>query len=312
MPSGALTLLEAAKWDRESLLARGVVETIVQESPIAEMMPMVTTGGEAYVSYEEDLLPDIQFRAVNATYTRSHGTVKKHFWGVAIAGGEVFVDNFIVRARSGAVDQLARQFRLKARATALTLDRWFVDSDGTGNSFKGLNQLISEGFGQSLVNATNGAAIDQDKIDEAIDLIRVGTPDAILLNRNVRRQFTRLGRNLTGQFPQIDLGTDKFGRQISMYDGIPLRIIGDDETGSQILGFDETQGSSNVTSSLYIVKFGDEENVTGLLGAGGSFEVRNFGEQQAAPGVMGRIEFYPGLSILSKYAVARVTGITKV
>jgi hypothetical protein len=46
--------------------------------------------------------------------------------------------------------------------------------------------------------------------------------------------------------------------------------------------------------------------VTGLLGAGGTFEVRDFGEIDAAPGSVGRIELYPGLAAFSKYGLVRL------
>lgn len=125
------------------------------------------------------------------------------------------------------------------------------------------------------------------------------------------RQLTHAGRNISGQFSLIDIGTDAFGRRVNHYNGTPIRIIGDDETGTQILRFNEDPGDTTAdTTSIYLIKFGDEENVTGLLGGGGSMEVRDFGETQAAPGHLGRIEFYPGLAILSKYSVVRLTGFT--
>jgi hypothetical protein len=303
MPSGNVTLLEASRFP-DNQLARGVVEVIVQESPILEMLPFITLSGEAYVSRHEKELPSVAFRKVNAGYTKSYGTFEKHNWGVTILGGEVFVDNFIVNTRPA--DQTkARQFNAVAKAAALTFDRIAIDGDGTSDTFKGLNQMVTEGFGQTQAN--NGgtpATVTQDDLDECIDLVRVGTPDAILGNRTIRRQITSIGR--AGSYSQIDVGNDKFGRQVVMYAGIPYRIIGDDETGTQILAFDEASS----TSSLYFTKFGDEENIFGIMGAGGMMDVKDFGEQEASPGHMGRIEFYPGMATLSKYALVRLTGIT--
>ena len=94
--SGAVTLLESHK-DSSNMLKTGVVETLIQESPILEMLPMTSFVGAAYETNLEFDLPDPEFRQVNATYNRSHGTDRKVFWGVAILGGEVFINNFIVR-----------------------------------------------------------------------------------------------------------------------------------------------------------------------------------------------------------------------
>src|SRR5438105_3798163 len=115
--SGSVTLLEAAKWG-DDLLKKGVVETIIRESPILETLPFVTIQGNALKHMQEETLPSVSFRGVNATYTRDFGTDSEHYWGVAILGGEVFVDNFIVRTRGNLGDVKARQFQKKAKANA--------------------------------------------------------------------------------------------------------------------------------------------------------------------------------------------------
>ena len=107
----------------------------------------------------------------------------------------------------------------------------------------------------------------------------------------------------------IDVGNDAFGRQVMMYNGTAIRIIGDDITGSPILGFDETQGTSSVTSSIYVLGL-SQDGVCGLLGMGCHFEVRDFGETEAAPGHLGRVEAYPGLAIFDKYSAVRLHGVT--
>ena len=46
MPSGSVPLLEAAKYGDDQL-KRGVVETLIQESPILEMLPQTAISGNA-------------------------------------------------------------------------------------------------------------------------------------------------------------------------------------------------------------------------------------------------------------------------
>lgn len=313
MPSGSVTLLESQKWGSD-LLKKGVVETIVRESPILEVLPMTTILGNALQQMVEDTLPDVEFRDVNETYNRTHGTDKPVYWGVAILGGEVFVDNFIVKTRGNLGDVKARQFQKKAKANALTFDKYFFDGTGTAKDFKGLNVLIDEGYGQKVGaadDAANGGTLTLDDLDIAHDLLRTGSADAAYLNRWTRRKITKLARTSVTGVSLIDVGSDAFGRQVVSWNDVPLRIIGDGPDGNLILDFDETRGSSNVTTSLYFVRFGEDEFVSGLLGAGGSMEVRDFGETEAAPGHLGRIEWYPGLAVFNKYAVVRLAGITK-
>ena len=318
--SGSVTLLEAAKWG-DDLLKKGVVETIIRESPILETLPMVTIQGNALKHMMEDTLPTVGFRDVNATYSRDFGTDSEHYWGTAILGGEVFVDNYIVRTRGNLGDVKARQYQKKAKAAALMFDYYFFKGTGTASDFKGMNTLIGEGFGQlvstgdyvSLNSQVNGATLSLQDLDYAHDALRTGTADAILGNRTLRRKITYLARTSVTGVSLIDIGDDAFGRQIIQWNGIPYRIVGDappNVYNGLILDFVESRGSSNVCSSLYFVRYGADEFVSGLLGAGGTFDVQDFGETQAAPGHLGRIEFYPGLAIFSKWAVVRLQGIT--
>ena len=68
-----------------------------------------------------------------------------------------------------------------------------------------------------------------------------------------------------------------------------------------------TEASS--TSSLYLAKVG-EDDLTGLLGLGGSFDVVSFGELESGPQRLGRMEWYPGVAIFNKYSIVRLNLIT--
>ena len=311
MPSGSVTLLEAAKYGDDQL-KRGVVETLIQESPILEMLPQTAISGNALKVQVENSLPSPAFRDVNESYTRTHGTDTERYFGTAILGGEVFVDNYLVRVRGNVTSVKARQYAKFAKAMSRTYDKYFFDGTGTAKDFKGVNSLIDEGLGQTLIQASGGGALSLAKMDEAHDLLRAqSSADVILMNRTVRRKLTDLGRNSSGYFSLLDVGDDRFGRQIMQWNGIPVRIIGDDKDGTAILGYDEDPGDGATDcTSIYYVAFDEDENVTGLLGLGGSFDVVDFGETEAAPGHMGRVEVYPGVAIYNPLSIVRQYGIT--
>jgi len=310
MASGSLSLLESAKYGNDQL-ASGVVETLIQESPILEMLPFTAISGNALKVTVEDTLPAPAFRNVNENYSRTFGTDTERFFGCSILGGEVFIDNYIVRVQANQISAKARQYAKFAKAMSRTFDASFFDGTGTSKDFKGINALIDEGLGQKVSMGTNGAALTLDKMDEAMDSVRnQSSPDALLMNRTVRRKVTSLARNTSGYFTLLDVGEDALGRQVSTYNGVPIRIIGDDKAGAAILDFDETQGSSSVTSSIYALAFGTDENVYGILGLGGSFDVVDFGETEASPGHLGRVEVYPGVVIANSFSAVRLHGIT--
>jgi hypothetical protein len=309
---GGVPLLEASRFP-QTQLGRGIVELIIQEGSLIGLMPFITLSGEAYVARHERTLPKVDFRKVNQGYQRDHATFDKSTWGVTILGGEVYVDNFIIRTRPGDGDVKARQFAQKAKAAALTFDWYAIHGDGTDDSFRGLNWMVANGWGQSI---DLGGAIDPvdifNKLDEMIDLCRVKTPDCFVMNRSARRWITWAARNFPGSgagFTLLDVGFDNLGRQVMAYQGIPFVIMGDGPDGAPILPVTETAGGDAMTggaaTSIYLCAFGDEENIFGILGAGGTMDVQDFGETEAAPGHMGRIEFYPGMVNLSPYALVR-------
>ena len=310
MAAGSLSLLEAAKYG-STTLGRGVVSTLIQESPIMEMLPFTSITGNALKVTVEDTLPDPAFRDVNESYTRSTGSDTERFFGCAILGGEVFIDNYIVRVQADQISAKARQYSKFSKAMSRTFDKSFFDGTGTSKDFKGINALIDEGLGQKVSAGTNGATLSLAMLDEAWDSLRgQSAPDALLMNRTLRRKINDLARTTYSGISLIDVGTDTFGRQVNIYNGTPIRIIGDDKDGAAILDFDETQGSSSVTSSIYAIAFGTDENVYGILGLGGSFDIKDFGETEAAPGHLGRVECYPGVVVANSFSVARLHGIT--
>jgi hypothetical protein len=309
VPTGSVPLLEAAN-GTESVLKTGFVNTIIQHSRMAELIPWMTINSDSIKHQEEVDLPNPAFRDVYESYTATFGRDIDFYWGVTILGGEVKLDNYLVNVMGNVKAQKANQFAKWAKAIALTLDKYIIDGTGTAKDFKGFNALVTAARGQLYTTATNGAALTLAMLDESIDLQR-GVYDGqfIALNRTVSRKIWTLAQATSLGYPLIDISTDSLGRRITQYAGIPFAIVEDDRTGTAILAYDETTGSSAVTTSLYIGSTGDM-GITGLLGGGGHFEVSDFGEQQASPTHMGRVELYPGLMVANPYGLVRLKGIT--
>lgn len=313
MPSGALTLLEAAKNGGDKLVV-GMIETIIQENPIIERIPWMPFEGIAYMSQYEETLPNVQFRAVGGTYSKSFGTKSKKFWGVAILGGEVGVDNFMVNVTGTLADNKAEQYGLLGKANAMRFGYEFFNGTGEDDGFKGLIQLIAEGQGQTYANSTTGATPNLDKIDEAVDLFKnTGGPDEFLANRKTRTNITKAAKVGVSATSLIEVEKDTLGRRVTHYNGVPITILGDvmDAAGNIVpaLPFTEDPGDAvSDTCSLYMVKYGPRD-ITGLLGKGGDFSVKDFGETEAAPQHLGRLEWYPGVAVFNKYSVVRLTGL---
>jgi hypothetical protein len=307
MPTGNVPLVTAAKYG-DDMIVRGVIQTLIEGSPFLEQLPWITVKGNALRRTVEATLPNTDFRAVNAGYTPSHGSNDFEFWGTAILGTEYRIDNYLVRVVDNVTDLENDQIQKAAKSNRMRFDWEFINGDGSYDGFKGLEQLTLEGHGQTY--APTAGQLTLANLDIAIDMFRnVGRPDCIVLPRQLRRYISTIARDpVANNFALIDIGSDAFGRQVTQYDGIPLRITEDGRNASNVTvpvqAFDEAAS----TCSIYMIKFGKDE-VCGLMGAEGSMEVKRFGEIQAMPQYMGRLEWYPGVAIFDKYSLVRYSNI---
>src|SRR5439155_20097943 len=228
----ALTLAESAKLSLD-MLQRGVVETIVEASPMLTRLPFQTVEGNSFKYNQENTLGGASFYAVNAQWTEATATFTQKTANLAILGGDADVDNFIARVRSNIQDQRAVQTQLKAKSVARKWEQTMITGDSSvdTNSFDGLRTLVPAA--QRVSAGTNGGPLTLDLMDQVIDLVKPGKPDILLMSKRSRRRLKALLVNTTHY---VESGTDAFGRQVMTYDGIPVEV-------SDFQPDDETQGS---------------------------------------------------------------------
>ncbi len=310
----ALTLAESAKLS-QSNLQRGVVETFVQESRVLDRLPLINIEGNAYAYNEEATLPGVEFRAVNAAYAESTGTVNQKTESLVILGGDADVDTFIVKTRGNLNEQRALVTRGKVKAASYKFQDAFINGDVAvdANSFDGLKkrltgtQVIAAGAnGLAVVGADDAA---RHAFFDQLDALLAAVPnaDALYTNSAVASKIRSSARRLT----IYDQTIDQFGRQVTTYNGVPIIDLGSKADGTLIIPQTETQGTSGaVASSIYAVRYGRGETdqaVTGLTNGGVS--VRDLGEQNSKPVFRTRIEFFCGLGVFGGKAAARLTGV---
>ena len=314
----AITLVEAAKLS-QSYLQKGVLETFVQTSPILDRLPFMEIQGNAYAYNEEGTLPGVAFRAVNAAYAESTGTVNQKSESLKILGGDADVDKFIVQTRGDVNDQRAVQTALKVKAASYLFQDTFFNGDSAVavDSFDGLKKRLIGG--QVIATGTNGAGINADdltrgaffdKLDELVSLVPGldGTNGAIYANTAVIGKIKSAGRRIGG----VEIvKEDMTGKRVVTWNGIPILDPGSTAAGVQILPQTETQGTAAGTAaSVYAVRFGGGEGdqaVTGLTNGG--VQVYDLGELETKPAYRTRIEFYTGVAVFGGKAAARLTGV---
>jgi hypothetical protein len=311
----AVTLAQAAVLS-ENTLARGVMETFVIESSVLDRIPLMTIQGNAYAYSKELALPGVAFRSVNEAYTESTGTFIQSSESLVILGGDADVDRFIVQTRGNLMDQRAAQTRAKVKAAAYKFQDTFINGDITVDTkaFDGLKKRLTGA--QVISSGTNGAAVVGngttdtmtflDKLDELFGAV-AGGPDVAYANRAVQSKILAAGRRVGGSDM---VGTDINGKRVVQWNGVPIVDIGTTAAGAQIIPQTEVQGSSSVASSIYAVKFGNDETdqaVTGLTNGG--VQVYDLGEVSDKPVYRTRLEFYCGLATFGGQAAARLSGV---
>jgi hypothetical protein len=295
-----LTITEWAKLNNNPLES-GVVEIFSRDNPVLNLMPFANIRGNAYRYNVEATLPGIAFRSIGESYTESTGTVNPVVESLTIIGGDSDLDIASVAMSTGENDSRAVHDALKAKALTLSWLKTFFDGDATTNvrEFDGINERLTGN--QLLTAGPNGAVLTLDMLDQLVDAV-TGTPTILLMNKATRRKIRALARNSQ----VLTVSRDYFGREVDAYQGVPIGIIEEDSAGAEILGYDETQGSSNVTASIYACKFG-ADSCHGIQTK--PLEVRDLGEIDVKPALRTRIEWYSGIVIKHSKSIARLKGV---
>jgi hypothetical protein len=294
----ALTLLEAAKLNSGDVYKAGVLTKFAETSDLLRVLPFEGINGNSLKYNVEETLPGIGFRGVNESFDESTGIINPKVESLTIAGGDLDVDKFIVDTMG--TDQRAVQESMKIKALSLSWTRTFIkgDNETEPREFDGLQVRLT---GDALIaNHATGAGLSLAKLDEAIDA--VDGANYIAMSKSVRRHLTVAARTQSVG-GNITYMKDEFGRQVTMYNDIPILIMDKDNENNEILGYTET-GS---TTSVYVLALG-EGQVSGL--ENGGMEVRDLGELETKPAFRTRVEWYSGMGAFAPRVASRLKNIT--
>jgi len=294
-----ILLAEAAKLSTDILL-KGVMETIVKDSPILEKLPFIEIVGNALTYNRELALPVITFYDPNdawsaetpPTFTQVSATLK-------ILGANADVDNYIRQTRSNVQDVEAVVIELNAKALRHKFEDTFINGSGTSKTFEGID-VICQGTGRTLSMGTNGAALSLTMLDELIDMVLGGKPDMLLMSRRSRRGLNQLSR-VAGSYLQTD--RNEWGRFIELYNGIPVEV-------NDWIADNKVVGTSSDCSTIYAFQMG-EGNLCGLSGPG-AIQVERIGQLEGYDASRTRIKWYASIALFSAVKCARLIGVRPV
>jgi hypothetical protein len=298
----ALTLLDFAN-QTQTPLKRGIVQEITNESVFLRRLRFVPVDGFAYSYNLQTTLGGIAFRGLNESYTNDTGVINPQIETLSIFGGEVRTDRQLVNKQGDVVR--AGAIAAKVKKAGLFFDRYVIKGDPSSSplQFYGLNARLTGD--QVLAPDPDGGPLSLDLLDQALDAVP-GSNDRkiIVCNKQVRRIITALVRAEAGGTVMREIGP-----QIHEYDGAPIEVLDEDGDETPILAFDETQGASNETTSLYVIRPGSESDGNFVQGLIGSKLI-----EHVAVGLLGTyfsdiVEANMGLGMFHPRAACRIKGI---
>ena len=302
-----MTLVEYAKGSQSSLV-QGVIATFAEASAFMRRLTFRNVNGGALQYLQEKTLPNIAFRAINGTYTADSGLVLPLVEKTKILGGEADTDTMLIQ-RFGP-QRRTTDIQMKIKAAAKYFDKILIDGDELTDPTvpDGLNKRLT---GDQLVDADGagsaGANLTENLLDKLIDACDE-KPDQLIMGKAAHRQLRYLFKGST-LFGFTDPGY--FGFRVPTFDGIEIAIVDKDNSNNVILDFDETVGSSSgVCASIYAVKYGVDQYISGIQSAPPKFT--DFGEISASPVYRFRWEWDCGIAMFHPRCAARLRGITKI
>lgn len=291
-----LTLIEAAKLVTDPL-QKGVIEIFPKVSPVLERLPFFPVNGMAYTYNRECILPGVAFRGINQAYSPDTGVVNPMVERLYVFGGVSQYDRALVKTQGNVNSLRAIHDGMKAKAASLLFTKKFFKGNNftEPREFDGLERRLT---GAQHINPGLGT-FDLACLDAAIDAV-IGRPDVIFCNKIMRREISAAVR-AAGQ--AVETVNDAFGRQLLAYAGIPIAVIEEDETGAEILGFNE----GGCSCSIYCVRFGIKEYVSGLQS--GPMDVIDLGLNRTFLETL--IEWIAGFGVFHPKSASRYSHITQ-
>jgi hypothetical protein len=284
----------------------GVAKVVERYTKGVSVLPVQKSADLKFDFGKEVSLGGVAARVINKPFGDAKGSViKPDSEAMVILGRKVATDHLLADNHP---DARPNEQARATRAVARRADDLFFNGDGT-EAYEHFNGLKARCAGDQVISAgDNGGALTLELFDAVIDqVVDQGNGRHSFMNKNVYRQLKKCILAEAGGAALVDVAGE-----VKQYEDVQLHIIGDKLTNKPILDFDEKQGNSEVTCSLYVLAPGNEDvELSGvkLLQASNGIQVLPEGMRDAQ--YIDLVEFAFGIGVFDDTAVARLKGITK-
>ena len=306
----SMTLSDAAVLSQD-MLVKGIIETLIKESPILPRLSFQEVEGTAYTVTREDKdnMGTVHWRQVNGVWTESTAKYDEKNFHLMRLGEDAVVDNFLQQTQSDRYQLMAQQVQAKSRLMAHAFDEAAIYGNEDAYEPDGFHTMVDDNdstFDVSVHCGTDatGGPLSIAKLEEAIDKMLVGPPTFALMNRTIRRRFDAYLRSKASY--QVE--RDEWGRRVTMYADFPI-LTSDHLLQTEAISDDAYSAKTGgLTSSVFLVYASAPDGVHGIQNKGIQYET--WDKLETADGGKTRIKWYVSLAQGSPYSVVRIDGIT--
>jgi hypothetical protein len=311
----ALTLAESAKLTQDVLL-RGVIETIIKDSPILQVMPFVHIEGNGLTYNREKALSAAAWHAPLGDWTTTTAPeFDKLTDTLCILGRNADLDKFIVQTRSNIQDIEAVVLELAAKSLRHEFERSMIyGTTGTyltgqtadANMFNGLIVKIATktASDQVIAAGATGASLTLGMLDRLHDAVKGGKPDCFMMSKRSRRKIMDLCR--AAGFA-IEVDRNEWGTYIERWNGVPIFINDWILDTHQVALSLETHATGGACSTIYALRFG-EGAVCGATNGG--IQIENVGTLEGKDATRHRLKWYCSMVDFNVVVRAALIGVT--
>ncbi len=278
-------------------------------SPYAEFYTFTGNADLPRADYGEFAAGDT--RTTSTDYTPKEKSPTFANVSLKIYGDKVQTD--IAFERRGG--DIGSQRVLDLQRFAQALGRYFMDATINHDNALNAEQLTglkaqAAALGQVVTWGANGTVLDSTTLNQFLELLDEqinnipGGPSCIIANGKFISRLTNLARD----YVRVATAPNIFGEQqvVTTYNEIPIVNAGFTADGSGlVIGNNETVGTSTDCTSIYLVRFGEQQDVTFATNVG--LDVQDLG--LVGTKYVTLVEFDVDLVVLNPKSLVRIEGI---
>jgi len=258
------TLSEYQKLANDDVTA-GIFDNIITASELAPFLQFKSFSGNSLVYNRESTLGAAATHQVGDIWSDTEPTYTQKTASLTTVGIQHPLDRFAMQTVDNVQSQEAVLLSKMSKSIARKLEDLLINgnSGAVSTEPEGLTSLLisdsrllmmDDGSTPSTI-AGDETELTLDRLDAMIDMVELGKPDFLMMNKTMRRKLTALAR-ATGSGVVLN-SAEMFGHQYTLYNGIPV-VINDYISNSETYENSAAWGSSSATT-IYALKTGEEK-----------------------------------------------------